>query len=190
MAARRATRARGRPPAGATTLTREDILRTALALLEEEGLAGASMRALARRLGADPMALYHYFPSKDALLADAAAWAYAEMRLPTAQPDDDVRGRLLALARAYVRFLERAGELARFVAAHPAIAESAGGRLDAAFDDAIAPLGLDDATRRAALGAFVDLLHGYALAGGRAPDRHLRAELELLFLGIEARAQR
>ena len=49
-------------------LSQERIIAAALELVDEHGLEGLSMRALGRRLGVEAMALYHYFPSKAALL--------------------------------------------------------------------------------------------------------------------------
>lgn len=48
---------------------RERILDAALALMAEHGSAGTSMRMLARECGLNVAAIYHYFESKDALLA-------------------------------------------------------------------------------------------------------------------------
>lgn len=53
-----------RPPQG----QRERILDTALDLMAERGASATSMRALASACGLNVAALYHYFPSKDALL--------------------------------------------------------------------------------------------------------------------------
>jgi AcrR family transcriptional regulator len=49
-------------------LSRETIVAAALEIVEEQGLSKLTMRALGDRLGVEAMALYHYFPSKDALL--------------------------------------------------------------------------------------------------------------------------
>lgn len=49
-------------------LSRDRIVAAALDLVDEEGLEGLTMRALGRKLGVEAMALYHYFPSKDALI--------------------------------------------------------------------------------------------------------------------------
>ena len=46
-------------------------MRRAIIVLDEQGPGGLTMRALAEQLEVGPMALYTYFPSKDALL-DAA----------------------------------------------------------------------------------------------------------------------
>jgi TetR/AcrR family tetracycline transcriptional repressor len=48
-------------------LSRERIVRTALALVDQEGLSALSMRRLAAALGVDPMAIYYYLPNKAAL---------------------------------------------------------------------------------------------------------------------------
>jgi len=47
---------------------RERILDVTLALMAEKGASATSMRALAGACGLNVAALYHYFPSKDALL--------------------------------------------------------------------------------------------------------------------------
>jgi AcrR family transcriptional regulator len=46
---------------------REDILRVAREMVEREGVANLSLRAIARTLGYSPAALYEYFPSKEAI---------------------------------------------------------------------------------------------------------------------------
>ena len=47
---------------------REEVLDAALSLISEHGVAGASLRKLAARLGMSQPSLYHYFDSKDALV--------------------------------------------------------------------------------------------------------------------------
>lgn len=47
---------------------RARVLREALFLVAEKGIAGASLRKLAARLGMSQPSLYHYFKSKDALI--------------------------------------------------------------------------------------------------------------------------
>ena len=48
-----------------TALDRDRIAEVACALIDEEGLAGFSMRRLAKELGVEPMSLYHWFHSRD-----------------------------------------------------------------------------------------------------------------------------
>ena len=55
---------RGRPPA----LTRDRVLVAAVDLVDREGVAALTMRALASDLGVEAMSLYHHLPGKQALL--------------------------------------------------------------------------------------------------------------------------
>lgn len=61
------TRQRAAAPAR-ETLSREQIVQTAMALLDQEGLAGLSMRKLAARLGSGATSLYWYVETKDDLI--------------------------------------------------------------------------------------------------------------------------
>jgi AcrR family transcriptional regulator len=54
---------------------RAHILEAARDLFEAEGVAGLSMRAIAKRAGMPPMTLYSYFPSKTAIVR--ALWSQA-----------------------------------------------------------------------------------------------------------------
>ena len=56
-------RTKGQPP-----LTRDQIVRTAVGLIDRNGLEALSMRRLAKALGVMPMALYYHFKDKGALL--------------------------------------------------------------------------------------------------------------------------
>ncbi|MFG1626554.1 TetR/AcrR family transcriptional regulator C-terminal domain-containing protein [Kribbella sp. NPDC049227] len=49
-------------------LTREAVLRAALALADREGLKALSMRRLGAELDVEAMTIYHHVPNKDALL--------------------------------------------------------------------------------------------------------------------------
>ena len=53
-------------------ITREQILATAMALLDQRGLPDLTMRKLAAELGIRPSALYWHFPDKQTLLARLA----------------------------------------------------------------------------------------------------------------------
>lgn len=51
-----------------TSSRREEVLDAGLTLISEHGVAGASLRKLAAKLGMSQPSLYHYFDSKDALV--------------------------------------------------------------------------------------------------------------------------
>lgn len=56
------------PREGDPPRRREQILEEGLALIAERGIAGASLRELARRVGISQPSLYHHFPTKEALV--------------------------------------------------------------------------------------------------------------------------
>jgi Bacterial regulatory proteins, tetR family./Tetracyclin repressor, C-terminal all-alpha domain. len=64
------------------TLTIEQIVRTAIELLDDEGLDGFNMRSLGRRLGAAATAVYWHVKNKDDLIALAADRVWQEIDLP------------------------------------------------------------------------------------------------------------
>ena len=72
------TRPRGRPAPG-TGVARDDILTTALTLLDEGGGQGLTMRALAARLGVTPMSLYRHVGDQVGLLRALSELVYAEV---------------------------------------------------------------------------------------------------------------
>ena len=66
-------------------LSRRRIVTAALRLIDREGLDAFTMRRLGRDLGVEAMALYHYFPSKEALLDEVVERVVAEMEPPRGQ---------------------------------------------------------------------------------------------------------
>jgi AcrR family transcriptional regulator len=67
------------PAASSTRLTREVVLHAALAVLDEEGLAGLSLRSLGARLGVSAMAPYKHYENKAELLEALTAHALAPL---------------------------------------------------------------------------------------------------------------
>lgn len=65
-----------------TPLTRADIVGTAMALADSEGLAAVTMRAIARGLDVEAMSLYHHVANKDAILDALVDAVFAEMYTP------------------------------------------------------------------------------------------------------------
>jgi AcrR family transcriptional regulator len=89
-----------RPP----QLDRDRVLEAALAVADEHGTAGLTMRAVAQRLGTSPMAIYHWVSTKDELLDGLVDLVFAEIDLP--DPTGDWReeiGRRMGSARAALR---------------------------------------------------------------------------------------
>ncbi len=69
------------------SLSRARVLQAAVAIAARDGIESLSMRKLADELGAGAMSLYHYFPSKDALLDGMVDVVFGEIDLPPAGVD-------------------------------------------------------------------------------------------------------
>jgi len=65
-------------------LDRPAIARAALALVDREGAAALTVRRLAAELGVAAMTLYHYIPSREAVVADVVGLVVDEMDLSVA----------------------------------------------------------------------------------------------------------
>ncbi len=76
-------RGRGRPPRDVQPLSRDRVLREALALLDQHGLGKLSIRRIALRLGVTPMSLYNHFANKDELFDSLHEAALLEITTPT-----------------------------------------------------------------------------------------------------------
>ncbi|MBY5992203.1 TetR/AcrR family transcriptional regulator [Ferrimonas balearica] len=145
---------RGRP----SQLSSEGILDCAKTLLRQEGKV-PSVRAISGALGVDPMAIYHYFGNKAALLDALCRSLVADIH----QPDGgDWRIEIEALCRSYLGLLE----------AHPGLLGTLLGLTSTGpaqvfierFEQALAPLALPPITLAHCRDLLVDYLHGYALA--------------------------
>jgi AcrR family transcriptional regulator len=80
-------------------MSRELVLSTALAIIDEDGVAGLSMRRLGHALGRDPMSLYRYAANKAALLDGVADLVLDQLTVDTT--DEDWAAQLRAVARRF-----------------------------------------------------------------------------------------
>src|SRR5215207_3796938 len=81
------------------SLTREEIIKEALALLDEHGPGALSMRRLADRLGVAPNALYTHVRSKADLIDGLVDQVYAGLDLDP-DPTGDWARKLAALSQS------------------------------------------------------------------------------------------
>ena len=68
------------------SLSREEVVRAAIAIADGEGLAALSMRRVATDLGVSTMALYRYVGGKDALVLQMVEAAVGDFPFPAKQP--------------------------------------------------------------------------------------------------------
>ncbi len=86
-------------------LSRDRVLNAALAVADDGGLDGLTIRSLAQRLGTKPMSLYHYVANKDEILDGLVDLVFAEIELP--EPTGDWRGELARRCRSARQVLKR-----------------------------------------------------------------------------------
>lgn len=86
-------------------LSRDQVVSAAFELIDDAGTDGLTMRALARRLGVDPMAIYRHVRDKDDLLGAMCDVAVSELgELDPAAPwEAQVRRLVLDLHAALLR---------------------------------------------------------------------------------------
>jgi AcrR family transcriptional regulator len=154
---------RGSAPVG---LSRERIVRTAVALLDAEGVQAFTMRKLATELDVTPMSVYWYVNNKDELLELALDDAFGQMRLPSPQEHDDWRPHLRTLANESRRCFQEhpwAGQLAgQFLALGPNSL-----LFSTSAVSAVARTGLPTDQLSAALSLIFDYTYGVALLDAR-----------------------
>ena len=107
------------PKKRTTPLTKDEIVDRALAIVDERGLDGLSMRRLAEEVGVEAASLYHHVPNKEALLDAVLSRVRSEIRVPDPLPED-WRDLIEAIFDEYRRVL----------AAHPALIPLAGKRVE------------------------------------------------------------
>ena len=97
---------------------RNALREAARAILEEDGLAALSLRAVARRVGVSHAAPYRHFPNHEALLADLAVEGFSELRgaVAVAGAAEGTRAdKIAAIGAAYMRFAAQRPALARLM---------------------------------------------------------------------------
>jgi AcrR family transcriptional regulator len=89
------------PPTGRRLgLTREQILTTALKIIDEEGVEALSMRRLGQALDRNPMAIYRHAADKNALL-DGVVEQVLSTLVVAGEPDGDWESALRRTAHAF-----------------------------------------------------------------------------------------
>ncbi|MFK4083770.1 TetR/AcrR family transcriptional regulator [Kribbella sp. NPDC020789] len=149
------------------TPLRDRLVEAGVELLESDGLANLTLRAITRRTGVSHGAPRRYFPTHNALLAAIAATGLtdlaARLTLPT---DGSVEDRLIATAERYLEFAAERPGMFDLIFRHDLL-EGAGGNLRAqslpllqTFVDLVAQSHPTDAQLRAV--SLWTNLHGLA----------------------------
>jgi AcrR family transcriptional regulator len=151
-------------------LTHEKIRREALKLIDAEGLDAFSTRKLGARLGCEAMAIYWYYPSKDALL-DAVVDELMS-HVGRVSPSKDWVEALREIARAYRGLARKHPNAFPLIATRRFTTESTYEFLERLFELAHRQ-GVDDRTTARFFRAVSAYCSGIALnelAARRGPD--------------------
>jgi AcrR family transcriptional regulator len=100
-------------PAKRTPLSRDRVLRTAIALADERGVAELTMRKLAKELGVEAMSLYNHVANKGDLLDGMIDIVFSEIEAPSAGGDwkAELRKRAISTRAALLRHPWAVGEM-------------------------------------------------------------------------------
>lgn len=167
------TKTRERNARGEGDRLRATLLEAATALLaESEDPDSVSVRAVTRRAGVSPTALYLHFGNREELFRAVSEECFAELGAAMAAAEEgaapDPRAQLVAMGHAYLRFArERPGHYA--VLFHRHITEKA--------EDDEAELGME------VFEALVDVVHRCGVAGEEAFDHGV-----ILWMALHGRA--
>jgi TetR/AcrR family tetracycline transcriptional repressor len=112
-----------RPTNRETALTKSEIARVALEMVDRDGVDKFSMRLLAEALGVTTMAVYHHFENKAEVLQAAADQVWIEIAMAVERQDDpieDIVQAMLTIRRTF----ERHGDVTTFAFASPTTEEA------------------------------------------------------------------
>jgi AcrR family transcriptional regulator len=86
-------------------LSRERVLRAAIAIADAGGVGSLTIRSLAQQLGVKPMSVYHHVANKDEILDGIVDLVFSEIELPSAGGDwrAEMRRRAVSARRALSR---------------------------------------------------------------------------------------
>lgn len=176
---------RGRPSKEKNSLNAELIVGKAKCMMADNGKV-PSMRAIAKELNVDPMALYYYFNNKNILLEGVAKSLMSEIYVPRRKLD--WKQELKELSKSYLAILQRYDGLLKTL-----ISMSSNSPADvfiSRFNLIVNPLKIRNDQEKAFLNLLVDYLHGFSMAlacdstGELTPD-HADNSLDFLFKGVE-----
>ena len=92
-------------PRARVPLSRDRVLRGAVAVADADGINSLTIRSLARHLGVKPMSVYYYVPSKDEILDGIVDLVFSEIDLPSV--DGDWRAEIVRRANSARQVLRR-----------------------------------------------------------------------------------
>ena len=105
-----------------TPLSRERVLRAALALADEGGIESLTMRKLGQELGVEAMSLYNHVANKDDIVDGIVELVLAEIEVPSSEGDwkTEVRRTAISSHEVFLRHRWACGLMMRGTTVSPA----------------------------------------------------------------------
>lgn len=157
------TAKRGRPRIDAG-ISLDAIIDASLEMLEQTGPQGFSMRALAARLKITPMAIYHYFPNRAALMKDLSDAVYSQVVKEYESVHEDARARTKHLLTSYYRMGLRHPNMTITVFSTPEAFSAEAKRITAILGELLEATILPPKRRRMWRDILIDFTHGSSIA--------------------------
>lgn len=151
-------RSASRAPWG--SISRDEIVQTAVRVIEAGGYQEMSIRSLAAGLGVAPMSLYRHIRDKDDLLNEVVDLLLAQVWRPAAA-EDEWEAWLIEAAANLRQFLVSQPAALHVYLSHPVVSPAAIQRMDTMMA-VLRRAGLDEATARSAYGALHTYTVGFA----------------------------
>lgn len=161
---------RGETPAGRAawgTISREQVVLTATAIVRAGGYEDMTIRSLAAELGVGPMSLYRHVRDKDDLLDEVVDRLLAKAWRP-APVSGDGKAWILAAANKFRRFLVNQPAALHVYLRHPVVSSAAVARMTAMMEVLRAVTGDEDAAKQAYAAIHTYTLGFAALEASRA----------------------
>jgi AcrR family transcriptional regulator len=168
-------RGRGRPSIE-ERVSPTKILSEAVDILDDEGFDRLTMRALAARVGINPMTIYHHFKDRDGLIKALADTVYSDVSTPA---NGDARTRVAGLLAAYRAKVVQHPALSLAIFSRPTVFPDHAKRITVDLTNLLRDLGASP--KRSLLWAhiLVDYTQGAALAVAvRGEAKRLQASIE------------
>jgi TetR/AcrR family transcriptional regulator, tetracycline repressor protein len=158
----------GRPRSGEASLTRDQILRAALRIVDIDGVDALTMRRLGKELGVNPMSIYHHLPGKAAVLSGLVQVVFSAIPA-TDMTAGSWQQRVKAAARAMRTGLAAHRNLALQVVTDPGVVADAQITVAEPIYAALETAGASPLSAVDAVNTIVDFLRGSLIAEAAAP---------------------
>lgn len=177
------TRRRGRPSSTGEIVSSAKILSEALNILDAEGFERLTMRALAARVGINPMTIYHHFKDRDGLIKALAENVYSDVSAPA---KGDTRTRVVGLLAAYRAKVLKHPALTLAIFSRPAVFPDHAKRITVDLTKLLQDMGASPKHSLLWVHILVDYTHGAALAMAmRGKDKRPQSSIDDVDDGYE-----